>query len=489
MAQADRVSREITAREAATPPDLDLRAAAAAGGLSLVVLWWWVLRAPFVGLADNGDWGRYSCPVGYDGKVRFTELPDTLTQSPCPAFDYRSTFTAFLELFARIDNAMSGAVHLSHLALFWCVVVSAGWAWLTLELARATGRPWRALAVTAAMIVVSSDVIFTSYFGSVYAEAMVIALIPALAAALVRLVRSDHLDRATIALAVGLLVAITGAKPSMALVAQLFVGVVVLARRSQFRLIPAATAMVGAVALSVFSFAAIADPTFTEWNTYNLAFTVVLPESDDPRAALIDMGVEARSARELERFVGVPFGPEVTEAWDEPPLTAFREAGRPAVLRALATQPSTWVAMVRRGASTLGDLRLDYLANHVGSPLPNNQPRLADRPHPADAALGPLAATWWLLPIAWVSLTVWLARRLWLAARRRPSPAARAALALFAVLSASTQTVLALGDGYYELAKHLVVAGHLTAVTLAGLLVAAVTSLLPRGEQPEAKES
>ena len=86
-----------------------MRAAVGAGLSSLGLLWWWVLRAPFVGLADNGDWGRYSCPNGLYGRVQFSQLPATLARQPCPAFDYRSTFTGFLGLFAKADTAISHA--------------------------------------------------------------------------------------------------------------------------------------------------------------------------------------------------------------------------------------------------------------------------------------------------------------------------------------------------------------------------------------------
>lgn len=461
-------------------PDRSLRAGLAAAAASMTLLGWWVLRAPFVGLADNGDWGRYSCPNGLHGRVQFARLPATLVGEACPAYDYRSTFTGFLGLFARVDTAVSGAVHLSHLAVFWCLVVSVGWGWFTYELARATSRPGRALAMSVAMIAVSSDVIFSSYFGSIYAEALIIALVPALAAALVRLVRSDRLDAPTVAVAALLLVAVTDAKPSMALTAPLFVGVVVVARWGRLASRQVAIAAVFALALSLFSFTAIADPTFTEWNTYNLAFTVVLPHADDPVAALEDMGVDRPQAQELERFVGVPFGPEVTEAWDDPPLTAFREAGRPAVVEALATSPSTWAAMVHRGGTTLGHLQLDYLANHVGPTGPGGTPRIADRPHPADVVLGGAAWLWWLLPLAWVGLGLWFGRRLRTSAPGARLDAAPAALGLLAVSVAATQLLLALGDGYYELAKHLAVAGHVTAVTITGLAVAGVAEAVDR---------
>ena len=438
---------------------------------SLLLLGWWVLKSPFVGLADNGDWDRYSCAVGLSGRVRFDSLPETLVPGSCPAYDYRSTFTPFLRALAAIDTSVFGAVHLSHLALFWCVVVSAGWGWFAIELGRATNRPLMSIVVSSGLVLVSSDVIFTSYFGSVYAEAMIVGLLPALAAVLVRAVRAELLDRLTVGSAAAVLVALTAAKPSMALTAPLFVAVVLVARRDRVEWLRAAIALAAALGLCLFSATAIADPNFTEWNTYNLAFTAVVPESGQPSEALRATGLDRSEAADLERFVGVPFGPQVTESWDDPSLVAFRSAGRPAVLRALGTHPDAGVRMLRRGVRTLGELRLDYLANHTGRRSTDTGLRLADRPHPADAVLDGVTMIWWLVPLSWVALLVVFGRRLWRAQAAPGAGRAGPALVIFAVAFAAGQTVMALADGYYELAKHLAVAGEATALVVTGLAV------------------
>lgn len=468
-------SEDVVAASAGPDPGVRIGLAGAASSMALLI--WWVLRGPFVGLADNGDWGRYSCPLGLSSGVQFNRVPATLTAESCLAYDYRSSFTPFLWAFSKVDIALTGSVHLSHLALFWSLVVSAGWGWFAFELFRATRRPWLTSATVAAMILVSSDVIFTSYFGSIYAEALVIALMPALAAALIRVVRCERLDGATLA-GTGLLVgAVTCAKPSMAFTAGIFLVVAVLARRRTVQAVRLVAAGVAVVGLTVYSIGAIPDPEFTEWNTYNLAFTVVLPESPDAQRELVEMGIEPANARALQRFVGVPFGPTATEAWDDAPLTAFRRAGRPAVLRALAQEPRTWVSMTERAGTTLGELRLDYLGNHTG-PDDLDSPRLAQRPHPADAVLGVVAAGWWLLPCSWLALAAWCARRLW--TTDQPGAAALPAIGLLGVAFAATQVMAALGDGYYELAKHLVIAGQCTALTFVGVAITAIATLAGR---------
>jgi len=464
------------------PTDRGLVVGLATGFASLGMLLWWVLQSPFVGLADNGDWGRYSCPLGLSGKVRFTTVPATLAREHCLAYDYRSTFTPFLWAFAKVDTFTSGSVHLSHLALFWSVVVSIGWGWFAFELYRVTGKAVRSSLATATLVVVSSDVIFTSYFGSIYAEALVIALAPSLAAALLRMVRCSPVDLPTLLGTSALVVVVTCAKPSMAFTAPLFVGVVVIAKRGSLDGMRVAMAAIAALGLALFSLTAIADPTLTSWNTYNLAFTVVLPESGDAQGTLVDMGIDPVDARGLRRFVGVEFGPSVTDAWDDPPLVAFRRAGRSKVVEAVALHPRIWAHMMQRGGSTMGDLRLEYLANHTG-PADATTPRLAERPHPADAVLDGVAAVWWLLPLAWVVLAGWFASQL---RRGSPDPRVQAlrALGLFAVAFGALQTATALGDGYYELAKHLVIAGEVTALSVVGLLVAGLWALVERRRAP-----
>ena len=457
------------------------RVAGATGLLALVLLGAWVLRSPFVGLADNGDWGRYSCPVGLSGDARFDDLPSTLVERQCPAYDYRSTFVPFLAVAKAVETPLFGSIHLRHLAAFWALVAAAGWAWFGFELTRSTGRAGRSCAIAATLVVVSSDVAFSAYFGSLYGEAMIIGLLPALAAALLRCCRAE---RMTPRLVVGsglLLVAITAAKPSMAFTAPLFLGVVAMARRRALTPRDLRLPVLAVSALALFSLVGIADPNFGEWNTYNLAFTVVAPESGRPHAALVDMGLSDRDAQRLDHLVGVQFGPSVTDEWDGPGLAAFRSQGRVGVYRSLAIRPRVWWRMIDRSTTTLDDLHLPYLSNHVRDAGSRPGVLLADRPHPANLVLGPLSKLGALLPVLWLAVLARSGRRTWRVVTASEGPSADrpgertlAALVLFGVTMAATQTLVALGDGYYELAKHLVVAGYGTALVASGLVVAAV---------------
>ena len=453
------------------------RVALAVAAVALVVLGWWIVRSPFVGLADNGDWGRYACPVGLRPDGRFADLPATIAHGSCPEYDYRSSFVTFLVAAKAIDGH-GGPVHLQHLQWFWVAVVAAGWAWFGFELTGATKRPGRSFAVVAALVVVSSDVAFSSYFASLYGEALVIALLPALGAAVLRLARAPRLEVAPAVVAGLVVVAITMAKPSLALVAPTFVAAVCVARRGTLTARGIAYAAVAALVLFVASVGLIADPEFTDWNAYNLAFTVVAPESGNAHAALVDMGVQPKHADELQRFVGVPYGPKASAAWDRAPLTDFRSQGRAGVIEALATRPKVWVRMFRRGTEAMGDAHLGYLSNVPGQGRAEGDVQLADRLHPAQLVLAPVSHAWFLVPVAWVLLGVVLVRRLW--PRGDPDRSALAALGLFTLVGAATQMLLALGDGYYELAKHLVVADEGTALLVTGLVVAAAWDLVAR---------
>lgn len=462
------------------------RAWGAAGAVfvvTLVVLGFSILRAPWVGLADNGDWDRYSCPVGLSGEVRFDQLPSTLVPQACPAFDYRSTNVAFLEAAKAVEVPIAGAVHLRHLAGFWSVVISLGWAALAFEVARASGRAGRATVAVGVAAVIGSDVAFSATFGSIYAEAMIIALLPAAAALVVRSCRRASVGPAALVAGSVVLVAITAAKPTMALTAVLASGVVAIVRRRVLRPVVLSITAVVAAGLLVFSAAAIADPTFSEWNTYNLAFTAVVPESDDPHQALRDIGLDARTSSELERFIGVPFGPDVTEGWDRPELQAFRARGRGGVLASLVRRPKVWWRMLGRTTTGLDDLHLDYLSNHSGTA---GDVLLAARPHPAQLVLLPASRAGPLLPIAGAVIAILLLGRLWRrTGRSEEGPDGSAqdrgapllALLTFATAMAASQQVLALADGSYEVAKHLTVAGFLLATTVSGAMAWAAGSV------------
>lgn len=465
--------------------------AVAVGVVSLAVLGAWVVRGS-TGLADNGDWDRYTCPVGLSGQVRFDDVPDELVETkPCLAFDYRSSFVPFLAAAKAVDTGLSGGLHLSHLAGFWVVVTSLGWAWLGFELARVLRRWWHALLVAGTMTVVAADPAFSAYFGSAYGEALIIGLLPALAAGVVRLCRTDRFDLPAALVTGAVVVALTAAKPSMALTAATVVGVVAVARRTEVTIRILGPVVVATVALTLFSLVGIADPEFSSWNTYNLAFTVVTPESGDAHAALRDMGLDDQQADQLERFVGVPFGPEVTEAEDDPALQAFEANGKGPVLKALVTRPGVWVRMLDEGTSTLDDLHLDYLANHHRQPGDPAGPVLSSAPHPADVVLAPVSTVRWAIPLLWLAPILWWGRHLIRSPRPADadpnaetsgsrSPTALAGLIVAAVVFAATQTVLALGDGYYELAKHLTVAGYATALVVAGLAVGGGIELAER---------
>jgi hypothetical protein len=458
------------------------------GVVALAILGAWVVRGS-TGLADNGDWDRYTCPVGLSGQVRFDDVPDELVETePCLAFDYRSSFVPFLAAAKAVDTGLSGGVHLAHLAWFWVVVTSFGWTWLGFELTRVLRRWWHALVITASMVVVAADPAFSAYFGSAYGEALVIGLLPALAAGVVRLCRTERFDLPAALVTGSIVVAVTAAKPSMALTAAIVVGVVALARRTEVTFRIAAPAVLATVALTLFSLVGIADPEFSSWNTYNLAFTVVTPESGNPHAALRDMGLDEQQADQLERFVGVPFGPEVTDAEDDPALQAFEANGKGPVLAALLKRPIVWVRMLDEGTSTLDDLHLDYLANHHRRADDPAGPVLSSAPHPADVVLAPVSTVRWAIPLLWLAPILWWGRRLIRGPAitdadhddGAPSPRRRtavAALIVAAVAFAATQTVLALGDGYYELAKHLAVAGYATALVATGLAGGGVIEL------------
>lgn len=458
-------------------------AAVAVGLLCAVLLGWWTLRPPLVGLANNGDWYRYVCPLGMEPTpdVFFVEVPDGLVEGECPAEPYRSSFQVVLRAAWFVDDAVTGEpLSMRVLAGGWSLVAVAGWAWLAFELVRGSRRPFVPALATAGAVIVASDIAFSAYYASGYAEAMIFAVAPALAAGTARL-SGDRAPRAgAVALTLVLLVFVVASKPQVALTGLVVAAALASAWWQRSRL-----AVLGVVAVAlgsaVYSLGLLADASYDDVNTVNLLFSAVLVEADDPAATLESFGVPAADAAELATFAGGGYW--VPPPGDDPvievrPITplgspAFpaieREVGRRELVTEIVTEPSVASAMARTAIVSLDTTRPSYLANHAD---PVSAGRLADRPAPAGSLLDLLLVLpWWAVPAVWVIAVVVALRWLWTGL----GPARSAGAALFLVAAtAATQTVIAVADGYYELPKHLVIAQYANAVLIAAGLGAAL---------------
>jgi hypothetical protein len=207
---------------------------------------------------------------------------------------------------------------------------------------------------------------------------------------------------------------------------------------------------------------------FSNGNKYNLLFHTILAESDDPRADLREMGLPP----ELAKYAGTNAWQEDTPWGDEDiEDNAWTVFSWKTYLEFFATHPDRFLELVPRSFDAVTEARVGYLANFPGEP--GGDPALADRPSPVFWVLGLLPTGWPVPSIAFL----WLGGAV-LGVRWARSPdvgrAARGVLAVLLTGYAVSQSLVALSDGYYELAKHNVHAAFATGLLLAVLLEAGV---------------
>jgi hypothetical protein len=458
----------------------------------LILLGAWVWRAPFVGLADTGDWDRYLCPAGLASDppdLFWGQVPTQLVDAGrCPWF-YRSSHVIVL-VGARVVNLASGggAITLRSLSLMYGVAAAIGFGALAQQLTLACRRPLIVLGAGIGVVVAFADVTFSSYLGSAYAEAFVFTATPLLLALTVRVTRGPARWWTWLLLAV-VVVAITTSKPAMAAMALIVVAAVALSRRvttRRFRLLVAASAL-GALALAFFDVTLFAEGTYDVANHTNFVFTTLLAEVDDPETTLVDLGLSREAAAELADYTGVGYwdlegSPILASSYDD----FLAEVSRIEVVRFVAGHPAIQWRMMQRAVEAIPESRVEFLSNFA-------EPRdelLADRPEPMRALVGPIVDLWWLLlPGAWLAVVACGLRLLW---RHRQQPLA--AIAVIAASAALATTVLSVGDGYVDLERHAVIGAWFTAVLVFGALgalvgagVEQVASRTPSAGKPEAR--
>lgn len=465
------------AADSTAPGDRRRRAVAAFGvfTLSLVLLLLTVWCGRLVGLADNLDFPRYTCPAGLspDSAGKSNVVPVRLVSSSCDVGDYRSSVSPVLWTLHGVNRVLGvDGVPIRELSVVLGVVACLGWGLFAWTLMSTAGRRPAVLLLCLGMVVASTQVNFSSYFGSVYAEGLVFALAPWLLGALVLVVHRP--EKLSGWLVVGLVVALialtkpaTGVLPLV--VWAVICGTVLLARRRPHVV---GASVVGGLAVLVFLFAATVQfpASARDVNRINLVFTAILPNTSDPVAALRAMGLQERDARALAaysgRYVLVDQGDEkVTQS---PRYGAFENDVSVARISAyLMLHPAVATRLVDVATKAIPDTRVGYLGNYQNSR--GDGQRLAQRPEVINAIArlvshGGSLATWFLWLFVAVASAVALARAHDPAGRPVP-------LVLLALCTLAAASLLAaLGDGFQELEKHMVVAAYFNEL-LVGALV------------------
>ncbi|MGY1754739.1 glycan biosynthesis hexose transferase WsfD [Blastococcus sp. SYSU D01042] len=432
-----------------------------------VLSWAQLFAGRTVGVADNGDGTRLMCKFGLrsDPALTFTSTAwqyvpmdpgRTCDDSTFRAYSswewvlqpvvwlYRSTLGG-----GGFDLRVLGVVDSVLLGLFVGAVVLA---WPGSLRARA--------AVGAAISVVVLDITFVAYFNSPFSDAAGLLGLVALLAAAIWLAAAERVGtrHVVVLAAIAWLVVLDKNQlvPLVALVAPLLVW------RPGRRLLGAALSVV--LLLSGALYLSSTGEGFTRGNTWNLWFGTVLAQSSDPRADLVKLGMDPS----LEVYAGMTAW-DPRAGWLEPAFLASEDQlTRGNIAGFLLRHPVRAAELVRGGVEATTATRPDYLSN-VHDPAAT-EPELAARPNPAErlqAALAPLAWPW--LPLFWGATGLVGAYQA-LSGRRR----AWGVTLFLTGGGALLLCVSALGDGYYELAKHQLYAAFLSslAVVLVGVAAA-----------------
>ncbi|SDE26253.1 hypothetical protein SAMN05660485_00370 [Blastococcus fimeti] len=484
-----RLSRDLRPAVGTTDEQPPVRLAGrvrAAGAAAVLVVTTAVVLAQLfvsgtVGLADNGDADRLVCrlglSIGPDSSQQGFE-GDYVPGNRCPGenWTYTTSWRPLLRLTYWLTRLVTGGdgFDMAVLAVVGAVLLGLGAAALFLALPGSAGARWPLVAL---VVVAVSDIGFVTYLNSGYTDQGGFIGLLWVCAAIVGLV--VHRSWPWL-LFLGLAVVFTGAAKTALITILPAVGLALLLSR-RYRSRPAQpgrwsirrplAALVVVLALGgvVLGLTAMSQGEgLSNGNKYNLLFHTLLVESDDPEADLAEMGLPP----ELARFAGTNAWEQDTP-WNDPDIeeNAWTVFSWKTYLEFFATHPDRFLELVPRSIDAVADARVDYLANFPGEL--DGEPRLAERPSPVFWVLGLLPQGW---PVPAISF-LWLGAFAFGVRWARSLDAGRAVRGVLAVLLTSyavSQSLLALSDGYYELAKHVVHAAFATGLLLAVLLEAGI---------------
>lgn len=477
-------------------------AALAAGlvGCVVVLAATGLLTGSVVGAADNGDGRRIACGAGlypdtpngqafHQGAV----VIDYVRGPACPSVllgfpPQPSSALTLLRVASVGDTDPWPLTRLGWLYAALAGLVTAAAAWC----ATAAG-PSRVLALVPALTPLAHPD-FARFFVSTFTEPAgllgVYAVCAGTSALLVlpTVCRGARVGAATIVAAGGVLAAT--AKPgylpvlAVAAVVVAFTALPLCARQARWsgRVVGPVLALAAVlVALPTVQAARTWLPdAYPAVNAHNVAFTLVLPEVG--LDALGPLGLPPSLGAYSGRGFWNPVEPYDLPGWQaavgDRPAQVQRAAWSQLVTHPDALARATLTALAATQARGLPYLPADpYLPGSAPAGLPD-QPGIQGFTAPAFRAwLDTLPTLWWppLLTAIGVGAGLIGCRA------RRGSPAAFAGLAgVSATTALGVAVVAVVGDGYYELAKHVWLAAYLVDVTMCALAVAAFAALIGR---------
>lgn len=428
------------------------------------------------GVEDNGDGYRLYCGAGLTpltvdrlGAWKGGVVTDFAVGTPaCWSTPSSAGLVLQAAMLGHDGSLALGTVAWWYVALVGLVVAAAAWA------ASASGT-WRAavVLVPVAPLALGS---FTRFFLSTYGEpaGLLGTLAVACGVAALLVTRPEHRHARTVAL---LVTAFGGGVAATAKVAYLPVlavavvvcAVVVVGRRRPRRLIGPGIAVVTVLAVAVPVGAAVGfqDSVYEGANVHDLVFTLALTELG--RGATADLGLPPQAA--AATGTGYFNGPPHPDApWWSAAIRDRPDATRSAAYGTLARHPAAVLRAVGVGLQATTRADLPYLASGPAdtsrfSP-PGGDPGWsgARQPDLRTVLDGTRRPPW--LPTALVALAVAAAVST-VAWRRRAPDTARWCLAagVGAVTALGLVTAAVLGDGYFEVFKHVWLAAYVLVVT------------------------
>lgn len=455
---------------------------------ALIVLWQLRGRG-FTGMADNGDWPRLVNQVGLRfaprDQVTFGNHLVRLLFRDAAADDWRqypTTAAPFVRAVVKADAAVTGSerfdigvLGLAYLTAFLACVYG------LLRVSRPLALVPRVLAVVIGGLLLT-DYAFTAYFDSLYSEpAAILATLATIGAGL-RWAREPHSLRwmaltclfLATALAAKAQYVPTGAVVALGILAG---GMLALYRRQWRRGV--ATALAAVLVLGAGAAELSLQPAkLTRYNTWDETYVELLPHTRNPGAALAELGLDPR----LRTFAGLSAYQPRTPLHSAALAVAYPHPlpTRAALLAYWGKHPDETVQLLWRGRMGLREWRPQYIANITTQPrFP--KPTLVSG---ASAWSGTVRALRHVaLPLVVVVLLAGLVVPVLALRRQRRAARVQHALILVPALSvaASSQyVVVLLGDGRYELVKHLLLFDLLWASTAVGLAVWAAARIAAR---------
>lgn len=433
------------------------------------------------GAGDNGDGMRLSCGAGLspltpDGRANWkggVVLGFATGASPCPDPIVSSALPVL-----RLATTGGGATFsLRRLGLLYALgvgVVTAVAAW-------ALGPRGRLLVLVPALLPLAG-LTFSRFFVSTFSEpagllgTCALCLGAAVIAVTARVERAAHVTGLVLVAAGGLLAATAKASclPLLVVAVALCAVTAVGGRAGRVVGLTAAVVLTLAALAPVVGVVQWQDRHFAAVNAHNLVFTAVLPEVGV--AALAPLGLPAAAmpfagrAYYPDGIAGVP-GAAVVRA---DPLAA-----RLSAYRVLAGHPGSTVDAIGLGLEATLGASLTYLPSTPWT----------------DSAVGPVLGTTvgeqgadrdqlqdWLhgLAVPWApALVVVLGVASGIVAGRHREPLVRALArlaALTAVSAVGLVVAAVLGDGFFEIAKHVWLAAYLLEVSVAATVLAGVVA-------------